>query len=122
MIFVKIGAIVSKSLKMRLTHLGRLSQHQLFNDSQLQTYDRPEVARILLLPESPLTQFQPEEGSGYHTALASPITLFRSVAFAWPDCHSRAMVIGDELAIRVNPCSYAPDGQGAMVAQLQLGR
>ena len=107
---------------MRLTHRGRISQHQLFNDSHLQPYDRPEVARILLLPESPLTQFQPEEGSGYHTALASPITLFRSVAFAWPDCHSRAMVIGDEVAIRGNPCSRAPDGQGVMVAPVRLGR
>ena len=104
---------------MRLTDCDRASQDQSLDGSQLAPYDRPEIARVLLFLETPLIWFKSDKGAAYHTA---PTTLLRSLVFAWPDCHSRAMVIGDELAIRGNPCSYAPDGQGAMVAQLQLGR
>jgi hypothetical protein len=113
------GKTVNESLKMRLTHYDRASHDQSFDDPQLAPYDRPEIAHVLLFPETPLIWFKSDESSAYHTART---TLLRSVVFAWPDCHSRAMVLGDELAIRGNPCSYAPDGQGAMVAQLQLGR
>ena len=114
--FVKNGKSPNKSLKMRLTHYGRASQDQCFDGLKFVPYDRPEIARVLLLPKSPLLRFQSDESSAYHTART---TVLRSVVFAWPDCHSRAMVLGDELAIRGNPCSCAPDGQGSMVAPVQ---
>ena len=114
--FVKNGKTPNKSLKMRLTHYGRASQDQSFDRPQLAPYDRPALACILPLPESPLLRFQLDDSSAYHTART---TLLRSVVFAWPDCHSWAMVLGDELAIRANPCSCAPDGQSAMVAPVQ---
>ena len=111
--FVKNGKTANESLKMRLTDCDRTSQDQSLDGSQLAPYDRPEIARVLLFPETPLIWFQSDDSSAYHTART---TVLRSVFFAWPDSHSRAMVLGDELAIRVNPCSCAPDGQGAVVA------
>jgi len=37
-------------------------------------------------------------------------------------CYGRAVFIGDGLAVQGSPCSYAPDGQGVMVALVQRRR
>ena len=114
--FVKNGKTPNKSLKMRLTHYGRASQDQSFDRPQLAPYDRPALARVLLLPESPLLRFQSDESSVCH---AANTTLLRSLVFGCSDQFRWAMVLGHELAIRANPCSCAPDGQSALVAPVQ---
>jgi hypothetical protein len=114
--------IVKKLLKIRLTRCDPTREPRFF-DSQLVTYDRPQVICVLLSPESPLIRFEMDEYSRCSTALASYITLLRSFVFACPEqCHGRAVFIGDDLAIRSGPCSCPPHGQGDMVALVQSGR
>jgi len=37
-------------------------------------------------------------------------------------CYGRAVFLGDDLAVDGSPCSYAPDGQGALLATVQQRR
>jgi hypothetical protein len=84
------------------------------------TDDRSEVTCFLGGDEALLTLLRAAKSPITRIALLCSSGLHPNVVCERPGpCYRRAVFIGDELAVDRSPCSYAPDGQGAILAPVR---